>query len=126
MPRSGTTLVEQIISSHSQITGAGELAYAKKFGAKIITKTGGLPLTIVGTNNPKAIKYNEYSYLIIWIGLNTNIAPQNKNFKSTCLKNIVNKKISNQKVLKNIIKAYEKLLYQTKAMSFGKLKRKYL
>ena len=28
MPRSGTTLVEQIISSHSQITGAGELAYA--------------------------------------------------------------------------------------------------
>jgi tetratricopeptide (TPR) repeat protein len=26
MPRSGTTLVEQILSSHSQITGAGELA----------------------------------------------------------------------------------------------------
>ena len=25
MPRSGTTLVEQIISSHSQVTGAGEL-----------------------------------------------------------------------------------------------------
>jgi len=27
MPRSGTTLVEQIISSHSQVYGAGELAY---------------------------------------------------------------------------------------------------
>jgi tetratricopeptide (TPR) repeat protein len=27
MPRSGTTLVEQIISSHSQVTGAGELSY---------------------------------------------------------------------------------------------------
>ena len=27
MPRSGTTLVEQIISSHSEITGAGELDY---------------------------------------------------------------------------------------------------
>ena len=27
MPRSGTTLVEQIISSHSDVTGAGELAY---------------------------------------------------------------------------------------------------
>jgi len=27
MPRSGTTLVEQIISSHTDVTGAGELAY---------------------------------------------------------------------------------------------------
>ena len=35
MPRSGTTLVEQIISSHSQITGAGELAYAAQFGSNI-------------------------------------------------------------------------------------------
>jgi tetratricopeptide (TPR) repeat protein len=35
MPRSGTTLVEQIISSHSDVTGAGELSYmadqAKQF-----------------------------------------------------------------------------------------------
>lgn len=32
MPRSGTTLVEQIISSHSQVTGAGELPFAARFG----------------------------------------------------------------------------------------------
>ena len=32
MPRSGTTLVEQIISSHSQVTGAGELSFAANFG----------------------------------------------------------------------------------------------
>ena len=37
MPRSGTTLVEQIISSHSQVTGAGELSYAAQFGAAIAT-----------------------------------------------------------------------------------------
>ena len=37
MPRSGPTLVEQIISSHSQITGAGELTYAAQFGGKIAT-----------------------------------------------------------------------------------------
>jgi len=37
MPRSGTTLVEQIISSHSQVTGAGELKFAKQFGAAIAT-----------------------------------------------------------------------------------------
>ena len=37
MPRSGTTLVEQIISSHSQVTGAGELDFATQFGADIAT-----------------------------------------------------------------------------------------
>jgi len=35
MPRSGTTLVEQIISSHSKVTGAGELYFAAQFGASI-------------------------------------------------------------------------------------------
>jgi len=37
MPRSGTTLVEQIVSSHSKVTGAGELNYVRKFGAKYAT-----------------------------------------------------------------------------------------
>ena len=35
MPRSGTTLVEQIISAHPQVTDAGELPYASQFGAAI-------------------------------------------------------------------------------------------
>ena len=37
MPRSGTTLVEQIISSHKQVTGAGELKFVSKFGAQLAT-----------------------------------------------------------------------------------------
>jgi len=32
MPRSGTTLVEQIVSSHTQVKGAGELDYTTRFG----------------------------------------------------------------------------------------------
>ena len=32
MPRSGTTIVEQIISSHSKVTGAGELPYVSSYG----------------------------------------------------------------------------------------------
>ena len=32
MPRSGTTLVEQIVSSHSKVTGAGELSYFHQLG----------------------------------------------------------------------------------------------
>ncbi len=35
MPRSGTTLVEQIISSHSKVTGAGELPFVSELGQQI-------------------------------------------------------------------------------------------
>ena len=35
MPRSGTTLVEQIICSHSEVMGAGELVFASQFGSQI-------------------------------------------------------------------------------------------
>ena len=37
MPRSGTTLVEQIISSHSKVTGAGELRYVAQHGFDLAT-----------------------------------------------------------------------------------------
>ena len=36
MPRSGTTLIEQIVSSHTQVTGAGELGYLSRFGTKLV------------------------------------------------------------------------------------------
>ncbi len=36
MPRSGTTLLEQIISSHSKVTGLGELPFISQFGSYII------------------------------------------------------------------------------------------
>ena len=35
MPRSGTTLVEQIIASHYDVTGAGELGYLAQWGHKL-------------------------------------------------------------------------------------------
>jgi tetratricopeptide (TPR) repeat protein len=35
MPRSGTTLVEQIISSHPLVTGAGELSFVSQFGSSL-------------------------------------------------------------------------------------------
>ena len=44
------------------------------------------------------------------IGLNTNIAPKNKSFKSTSLKNILNKKVNNWVMLKKIVSIYEKFL----------------
>jgi tetratricopeptide (TPR) repeat protein len=35
MPRSGTTLTEQIISAHSDVTGCGELSFAAQYGMSI-------------------------------------------------------------------------------------------
>ena len=46
----------------------------------------------------EVIKFNDFDYLVVGIGINTNRDPQNKSFKSTCLKNILNKKIDNQKI----------------------------
>jgi hypothetical protein len=41
MPRSGTTLVEQIISSHSQVSGAGEVGFAARGAQKLIMRENG-------------------------------------------------------------------------------------
>ena len=73
----------------------------------------------------EVVKFNNFDYLIVGIGINTNVAPLNKSFKSTCLKNILNKKINNNKILKNIIIAYEKFLKEKNKLSFSDLKRKY-
>ena len=37
MPRSGTTLIEQILSSHSKIHGAGELIYLPQIIDRVFT-----------------------------------------------------------------------------------------
>ena len=73
----------------------------------------------------EVIRFNDFDYLIVGIGLNTNIAPQNKSFYSTSLKNILNVKINNQKILKNIKIAYEKILKEKDKLSFFDLKKKY-
>ena len=62
----------------------------------------------------EVIEFDKIDYLIVGIGLNTNEVPQNKSFKSTSLKNILNKKISNQKILKIIVSTYGKFLKEKK------------
>ena len=71
------------------------------------------------------IIYNQKNYLIVGIGLNTNVAPKNKSFPSTSLKNIINKSIDNKKILKNIKNKYEKFLIEIKKFSYKELKKKY-
>ena len=42
MPRSGTTLVEQIVSSHPLVAGAGELPFIAQFGGQLATSQNSL------------------------------------------------------------------------------------
>ena len=71
------------------------------------------------------VSYNQKNYLIVGIGLNTNIAPKNKSFSSTSLKNIINKRIDNRKILKNTKNIYEKFVIQIRNFSFNELRKKY-
>ena len=75
MPRSGTTLVEQIISSHSRVNGAGELYFANKFGAGIaggITKANNQSLLDFRHNYLKELQNFANGKLVV-----TDKMPQN-------------------------------------------------
>ena len=62
-------------------------------------------------------------FLIVGIGINTNLDPKNSNFSSTSLKHITNKNIDNKKLFNMIKKNYEKLLFETNKNSFAELKK---
>ena len=72
----------------------------------------------------EVITYNQKNYLIVGIGVNTNIVPKNKSFSSTSLKNIIDRKIDNKKILKNIKNNYEKFLIEIKKSSYKRIKQK--
>ncbi len=62
-------------------------------------------------------------FLIVGIGINTNLDPKNTNFPSTSLKHITNKNIDNKKLFIMIKKNYEKLLLLANQNSFSELKK---
>tara|TARA_Y100000591_G_C21645846_1_gene600268 strand:- start:82 stop:645 length:564 start_codon:yes stop_codon:yes gene_type:complete len=103
-------IISEIVTKKIKIKWPNDLLYRKKKICGILQEV---------------INYNQFNYLIVGIGLNTNNAPLNKKFSSTCLKNIVNKKIDNKKFLKKIKIKYEKFLKETEKLSFSKLKEKY-
>ena len=103
-------LISKIISKKIKIKWPNDLLYKKNKVCGILQEV---------------IVYNEKNYLIVGIGLNTNVVPKNKSFSSTSLKNIINKKIENKKILKNIQNKYEKFLIEINKFSYGKLKTRY-
>ncbi|MBD1172136.1 biotin--[acetyl-CoA-carboxylase] ligase [Pelagibacterales bacterium SAG-MED05] len=103
-------LVAKFISRDIKIKWPNDLLYKKEKICGILQEV---------------INYNQKNYLIVGIGLNTNISPKNKSFSSTSLKNIINKRIDNRKILKNIKSIYENFLTEIKKFSFDELKKKY-
>ena len=94
-----------------------EKNYIKKLSIKEVkTKWAKMIYYIIKKNFcgilQELIVLDKKNFLIIGIGLNTNIDPVNKNFSSTSLKKIMNKRIDNDKILKNIKEKYEKIFYQ--------------
>ena len=78
MPRSGTTLVEQIISSHPVVTGAGELNYVSQFGSSLAvdqTPVDGEALTTFREQYLNALKQRSEGNVIV-----TDKMPQNFRF----------------------------------------------
>ena len=62
-------------------------------------------------------------FLIVGLGINTNLDPKNTNFPSTSLKNITNKNVDNKKLFIMIKKNYEKFLIKVNQNSFSELKK---
>ena len=102
-------LLSKFISKKIKIKWPNDLLYKKEKISGILQEV---------------ITYNQRNYLIVGIGVNTNIVPKNKSFSSTSLKNIIDRKIDNKKILKNIKNNYEKFLIEIKKLSYKKLKKK--
>ena len=102
-------LLSKFISKKIKIKWPNDLLYKKEKISGILQEV---------------ITYNQKNYLIVGIGVNTNIAPKNKSFSSTSLKNIIDRKIDNKKILKNIKNNYEKFLIEIKKLSYKKIKKK--
>jgi len=78
MPRSGTTLIEQIISSHSQVTGAGELSSVSKYGSAIAT--GGKPVNNLVISEFREKYLSEAAMFLKGNSIFTDKMPQNFRF----------------------------------------------
>jgi len=129
MPRSGTTLVEQIISSHSQVTGAGELSFISQFGKSIATNSSLLDGNILlnfrikylrklhNISNGNKFVIDKMPENFLYIGLLAAVFPEAKivhvkrNAAAVCWSNyknyFVSKKLGYCYDLDDVIKYYE-------------------
>tara|TARA_B100001093_G_scaffold42842_1_gene36358 strand:+ start:299 stop:1945 length:1647 start_codon:yes stop_codon:yes gene_type:complete len=129
MPRSGTTLVEQIVSSHPKVSAGGELSFVKKFGEKIARGLSNLNIEsliefrkkylnqLQNFSNNKSIVTDKMPHNFLYVGLIAAVFPEAKivhvkrNPAAVCWSNykklFATKKMSYSFALDDIIKHYE-------------------
>ena len=73
----------------------------------------------------EVIEHKKKKYLITGIGINTEILPSNKDFKSTSLKIYSNKDINNKIIIDKIKNSYDKLIYDLNNYNSLYVKKKY-
>ena len=73
----------------------------------------------------EVIEHKKEKYLITGIGINTKISPLSKNFKSTSLKINSSKSINNKIIVDQIMKNYDKLIYDINNHNYLYIKNKY-
>ena len=137
MPRSGTSLIEQIISSHSKVMGAGELIYVDQLGRNFITeKTLVSTKELIGFRKKYLEKLEKISdgklnvtdkmpLNFMYVGLiysafpNAKIVHVKRDFAATCwgcyIKNFYTKALGFSYNLNDLVRYYE--LYE-KLMQF--------
>ncbi len=71
----------------------------------------------------ETINHKERNFLIIGIGINTFVSPENKSFNSACLLNYSKSNITNQEILIKIKNSYEKLISKLESYNFSYLKK---
>ena len=71
------------------------------------------------------IEHKKKKYLVSGIGINTNILPLSKDFKSTSLNIHSNKNINNKIIIDKIKKSYDKLVYDLNNHNSLYVKKKY-
>ena len=69
------------------------------------------------------IEFKNKKYLIIGIGINSITSPFTKKFKSTSLSNFSNEIVDNKLIMTQIIKTYEKFIYDISKYDFSYLKK---
>ncbi len=72
----------------------------------------------------EVISYREKNFLIVGIGINTNLSPNIPNYDSCALNTFSKKKIDNKKIIIDIKKSYEKFIKDIKKYRFSFLKER--
>ena len=111
MPRSGSTLIEQMIAAHSEVSGAGELSYVRdavaknfleelRFNKQKIIEEASVERNIIAEQYIELLKYHKFTTNIItdkapqnflWLGFikiffpNSKIIHSYRNSKDNCL-----------------------------------------